>query len=163
MREQWSLINHRVLLSAPRRSPAAPNADGKLVVFTVSTYSFETHKKTSEIRVLDVESGHSTLITNEEKTSEPNWLEDGNDLLWLKGGDKGATELIVGSVNDVGKTYIAGTVSGPISNVRLKVLQEGKVAIAVTGKARPDGSLYNPEEEPKKLSTGLVYDSLMVR
>ena len=152
-----------MLLSAPRRSPAVPNADGKLAVYTVSTYSFKTHKKTFEIRVLDIENGQSTLVTNEEKTSEPNWLEDGSDLLWLKGGEKGATQLIVGNVNDFAKTYIAGTVSGPISNVKLKVLQEGKVAIAVTGKAGPDGSLYNSEEAPKKLSSGLVYDSLMVR
>ena len=152
-----------MLLSAPRRSPAVPNANGKLAVYTVSTYSFETHKKTSEIRVLDVESGHSTLVTNEEKASEPNWLEDGNDLLWFKSVKKGATQLIVGNVRDFVKTYIAGTVSGPVSNVKLKVLQEGKVAIAVAGKVRPDGSLYNPEEEPKKLSIGLVYDSLMVR
>lgn len=152
-----------MLLSAPRRSSAVPNADGNLAVYTSSTYSFETHKKTSEIRVLNVESGHSTLVTNEEKTSEPSWLEDGNDLLWLKGGEKGATQLVVGNVNNLGKTYIAGTVSGPIANVKLKVLKEGKVAIAITGRARPDGSLYNPEEEPKKLSTGLIYDSLMVR
>lgn len=154
---------HRVLLSAPRRSPAVPNADGKLAVYTISTYSFETHKKTSEIRILDVESGQSNLITNEDKTSEPSWLEDGNDLLWLKGGEKGATQLVVGNVKDLGKNYVAGTVSGPIANVKLKVLKEGKVAIAFTGRTRPDGSLHNPKEEPKKLSTGLIYDSLMVR
>ena len=147
-------------MAAPRRSPAVPNADGKLALFTVSTYSFESHKKTSEIRVLDIDTGQSTLVTNAQKTSEPNWLED--EILWLKEGEEGSTELIVGDVT--GRNYTAAVVPGPISNVKLKVLEKGKVAVAVTAKTTPDGSrMYNPETAPKKLSTGLVYDSLMVR
>ena len=155
---------HRALLSAPRRSAAVPNpVDGKLALYTVSTYSFESHKKNSEIRALDISSGQSTLITNEGKASEPNWLEDGNKLVWLKEGEKGATQLIVGDVDKAGESYVAAVVPGPISNLKLKAVADGKLAIAVTGKAKPDGSLYNPENEPKKFTTGLVYDSLMVR
>ena len=153
----------RVLLSAPRRSSASPNNAGSKAVYTVSTYSFESHKKTSEIKVLDIATGRSTLITNDEKTSEPNWLGEGNDLLWLKLGEKGTTQVVVGSVDEVGKSYIAGVVPGPISDVKLKILDQDRVAIAVTGKARPNGDLYNPEEETKKYATGMLYDSLMVR
>ena len=153
------MTNIRVLLSAPRRSSAVPNSNGKLALYTVSTYSFQSQTKTSEIRLLNIENGQSTLVTNEEKTSEPNWLDD--DILWLKEVDKSVTHLVVGDIN--GKTYTAGIVLAPISNVKLKTLKKGKVAIAVTGKAAPDGSLYNPEAAPKKRSTGLVYDSLMVR
>lgn len=153
----------RVLLSAPRRSGASPNSAGNLAVYTVGTYSFESHKKTSEIKVLDISSGQSTLITSEEKTSEPNWLGTSNELLWLKSGEKGITQIIVGSADEAGKSYTAGTVPAPISDVKLKALTEDKVAIAVVGKARPDGNLYNPEDEPKKHSTGMVYDGLMVR
>jgi len=129
----------------------------------VSTYSFESHNKNSEIRVLDTSNGRSTLITNEEKASEPNWLGDGNKLVWLKEGGKGVTQLIVGDVDTVGETYVAATVLGPISNLKLKAVADGKLAVAVTGKAKPDGELYNPESEPKKHTSGLVYDSLMVR
>ena len=151
----------RVLLSAPRRSSAVPNHDGTLALYTVSTYSFESHKKTSEIRTIELSDKHrSTLITNEEKTSEPHWLED--EILWLKEGNNGSTQLIVGGQSE-GTTYVAGTVPGPISDVKVKVLEEGKVAILFCGKARPDGSLYNPEQSPKKHSTGLLYDALMVR
>lgn len=153
----------RVLLSAPRRSGASPNSAGNLAVYTVGTYSFESHKKTSEIKVLDISSGQSTLITSEEKTSEPNWLGTSNELLWLKSGEKGITQIIVGSADEAGKSYTAGTVPAPISDVKLKALTEDKVAIAVVGKARPDGNLYYPEDEPKKHSTGMVYDGLMVR
>ena len=154
----------RVLLSAPRRSAAVPNpVDGKLALYTVSTYSFESHKKNSEIRALDIGNGQSTLITNEEKTSEPSWLGDGNKVVWLKEGEKGVTHLIIGDVDKAGETYVAAVVPGPISNLKLKAVAEGKLAVAVTGKAKPDGTLYNPENEPKKHTSGLVYDSLMVR
>lgn len=103
------------------------------------------------------------MVTNEEKTSEPNWLGYGNELLWLKSGEKSVTHVIIGSAHEAGKSYVAGVVPAPISDVKLKVLDENKVAIAVTGTARPDGSLFNPEVEPKSYSTGKVYDGLMVR
>ena len=153
-----------MLLSAPRRSAGVPSPDGKLALYTVSTYSFESHIKTSEIRVLDINNGQSTLVTSEEKSSEPHWIgEDSETLLWLKEGDKGVMQLVVGKLKAIDDTYVAGVLQGPVENVKLKVLGEGKVAIAFTGKARPDGSLYNPENEPKKYSSGLIYDSLMVR
>ena len=63
----------------------------------------------------------------------------------------------------MGKNYVAGTIPGPISDVKLKALDEDTVAIACTGKAKPDGSIYNPESEPERYSTGKIYDSLMVR
>ena len=157
------MTTHRVLLSAPRRSSASPNCAGNLAVYTVSTYSFESHKKTTEIKVLDIATGRSTLVTNDEKISEPHWLGCGNELLWLQSTEKGATKLVVGNVDEVGKYYVAGVVPGPISDVKLKTLDQEKVAIAVSGKARPNGELYNPEDEPKKYTTGMLYDSLMVR
>ena len=151
----------RVLLSAPRRSSAVPNADGTLALYTVSTYSFESHKKTNEIRVIELDGSHrSTVVTDEEKTSEPHWLED--EVLWLKEGNNGSTQLIVGW-NREGPTYVAGTVPAPISDMKLKVLEKGKVAILFSAKAKPDGSLYNSDQAPKKHSTGLLYDALMVR
>ncbi len=153
----------QVVLSAPRRSSAFPNSAGTLAVFTVSTYSFESHKKTVEIKVLDISSGTQSLITNTEGTSEPNWLGGGNDLLWLKSVEKGHTQLVVGNADEVGKSYVAGLVPAPISEVKLKVLDADRVAIVFSAKAKRDGSLYNEEDEPKKYSTGKLYDSIMVR
>lgn len=112
--------------------------------------------------MLEISTGQSTLITSEEKTAAPNWLSD-NDLLWLKSGDKGVTQLIVGNVGEIGKSYVAGIVPAPVSDVQIKVVDQEKISIAVVAKARPNGTLYNPEEEPKKLSSGMLYDSLMVR
>lgn len=165
MRPSWykRLTLARVLLSAPRRSAAVPNPDGTLALYTVATYSFESHKKTAEIKVLNIKNGQSNLVTNDENASEPNWLGHRNELVWLKEGEKGATQLIHGDADDIGNTYVVGVVPGPISDVKLKVLGDGKVVLAVVGKTRPDGSLYNPQFEPKKYSSARVYDSVMVR
>jgi len=159
-----------VLLSAPRRSPAVPNADGTLVLYTVSTYSFESHSKTSEIRAIDISNGQSTLITNDEKTSDPHWLGRGDDLLWLKSRDKNdqgsnrtSTEIIFGAAHEIGKSYVAATIPGTISNVKVKALDQDRLIIAFTAKARPDGIMYNPDDEPKKFSSAMVYDSTIVR
>jgi Tol biopolymer transport system component len=83
-----------VLLSAPRRSTATPSPDGTAALFTVSTYSFQTHKKSSEIRVLDINTGQTKILSNDIDASEPTWLGADNLVLWLKGGEKGTTELL---------------------------------------------------------------------
>ena len=162
MRFSW-LKSNRVLLSAPRRSAALPNSNGSLALYTVSTYSFELHKKTSAIKLLDIEKSQSRLLTNDEKASEPNWLGEGNELVWLKEAGKGVTQIIHADADDIGTTYVIGEVNGPASDVKLKNLGNGQVAIAFAARARPDGSLYNPEDEVKKHSSERVYDSLFVR
>lgn len=156
-------IIYRVLLSAPRRSAALPNSDGSLALYTVSTYSFQSHKKTLEIKLLDINKGQSSLLTNDEKASEPNWLGEGNELIWLKEAEKGVTQIIHADADDIGTEYVIGEVNGPASDVKLKNLENGQIAIAFVSRARPDGSLYNPEDEVKKYSSERLYDSLFVR
>lgn len=112
---------------------------------------------------MGLDNGQSTLITNDENSSDPNWLGDGNKIVWLKTGKKGHTLLVQGDADSAGESYIVGDIPGSISDIKLKVLQDGIIAIAVVGTTRPDGRLYNAEAEPKKHSSGLVYDSVMVR
>lgn len=88
-----------VLLEAPRRSAGVPNSDGTKVLYSVSTYSFASHSKKTEIRVLDVESQQTSLITEDSSASEPTWLDDKTVLL-LKSKDDGTTEIVVGKVDD---------------------------------------------------------------
>jgi hypothetical protein len=73
----------KVLLAAPRRSPASPNSTGTLAVYTVSSWSFESHSKISEIRVLDINSGQSTVLSSSSKASGPVWLGDGDLVVWF--------------------------------------------------------------------------------
>jgi Tol biopolymer transport system component len=84
-----------VLLSAPRRSSAIPNHEGTRALFTVSTYSFNSHSKSSEIRLLDIKTGQTKLVTSDAQASEPTWLGDKNLILYLKGGEKGTTSLLL--------------------------------------------------------------------
>ncbi|KAJ5899859.1 Helicase C-terminal [Penicillium taxi] len=152
-----------VLLSAPRRSSATPNASGTLAVYTQTSYSFESHSKSNEIRVVDIESGRSALVTNDLSASNPQWLGGGNQLVWLKTKSNGNTSFIVGDALAVDNTYTAGTVPGPVSDLKVTVLESGKIGFAVTGKANPDGSLYNPHDSKKPHTSGRLYTSLFVR
>lgn len=113
--------------------------------------------------MLDINNGQSRLITKEEKTSSPTWIGTSNEVLWLKSGEKSITEVKIGDVGKAGQSYVAGVVNAPISDVKLKTLDEDRVAIAVVGQAAPNGSLYNKEYEAKKRSSAMLYDSVMVR
>ena len=138
-----------------------PNELGTAALYTVSTYSFESHARNTEIRLFDLPSKESTLVTNEEKVSEPNWLE--GEITYLRGGKSGSTEVVIADIEDEMKTYVVGVVPGPISDVKLQTLSPGKVAFLCSGKATPEGTLHNPDTAPKKNHTGMLYDSLFVR
>ncbi|KAI9813085.1 MAG: hypothetical protein M1827_004305 [Pycnora praestabilis] len=119
---------------------------------------------TSEIKVLDINTGQSCTITKDEKASEPNWLGDGKEIIWLKSHDKGTTQMVVGEAEeDGGRFYVAGTIEAPIANLKLTSLGIGSLAIAVSGQAKPDGSIHNPENVTKPHSSGRLYKSLFVR
>lgn len=46
-----------------------------------STYSFETHSKTEQIRLLDVESGETSVLSERSSHQEPVWVGDRELLL----------------------------------------------------------------------------------
>ena len=100
----YSLIPYsqsfRLLITAPRRSPAVPNAKGTLALFTLSTYSLDAHSETKEIRVLNISDGTSVLFSNDVADKSPQWLGDEDDVFWLRDGkdENGETEIWVGSV-----------------------------------------------------------------
>lgn len=94
-----------VLLSAPRRSAATPNEDGTLALFTVSTYSFQSHSKSAEFRILDIKTGQSTLLNSDLNSSEPTWL-DNNLVVWLQGGEKGVTKLLLADTRTLTNGFV---------------------------------------------------------
>jgi hypothetical protein len=55
--------------------------------------------------VLDLKTGQSKVLTEDVNASEPTWLGKDNLLLWLKGGEKGTTSLVVANVDDLESTY----------------------------------------------------------
>lgn len=76
----------------------------------------------------------------------------------------GNTNFIIGHAQ-VHPTYIAGMVPGPVFNLRVtgcpyREDDDDMLSFAVTGKANPDGSLFNPIEISTQYSTGRIYNSL---
>lgn len=156
---------HRTLLSAPRFSAAIPNAAGTLVAYTQTSYSFKTHSVTSELRVLDIASSRSTVVTD-SFIGGPRWLGDSDELLWLKKEESGNTSFIIGHATrgqDKPFPYTAGVVTGAVSDLKITTLAPKQFGIVVSGKANVDGSLYNPVDSNKPLSTAKLYTSVPVR
>ncbi|KAI1774279.1 Alpha/Beta hydrolase protein [Hypoxylon cercidicola] len=152
-----------VLLSAPRRSAAIPSPDGKLALYTQSAYSFEAHRNTCDICVLDLTNGQSITIVKDRKAGEPKWTGYNYDIVWLEECGNGNTSFVISDAALPGNCSTAGTVPGPVSNLKLVVIEPGTAAIAVGGQANPDGSLFNPKSVQKPHSSARIYDSLFVR
>lgn len=132
-------------------------------MYTQTAYSFDSHFKANEIRVLDIATGQSTLITNDQGASNPQWLDNGDQIVYLKSKANSNTGFIIADARDADKSYTAGTVPGPVSDLKVTVVEPGKIGFAVSGKANPDGSLFNPHDVRKPLSSGKLYTSLFVR
>ena len=86
---------YRAFISSPRRSPAIPNDRGTLALYTLSTYSLESHSEGKEIRVLNLFTGKSTLFSDDAKNKDVAWLQD-EQVLWLREGEGGVTEVWCG-------------------------------------------------------------------
>ncbi|THW85630.1 alpha/beta-hydrolase [Aureobasidium pullulans] len=157
-----------VLLSAPRRSAGVPNADGSSVLYTTSTYSFETHAKTVELRSLDTKTQESRLLLQDNSISEPLWLPGEKEVYaCLKSEDKGKTSILISMIMAGSSwkesTYTAGSIDAPASSLKITQLSEDSYAVVLAAQSSPDGSLYNSETAPKTHSTGKLYKSLFVR
>lgn len=113
--------------------------------------------------MIDIKSGKSALITNDAGASNPQWVDGSDQLVWLKAKANGNTSFVIGDARQADSTYTAGTVPGPVSDLKVVTLEPGKVGFAVSGKANPDGSLYNPHDVKKPHSSGKLYTSLFVR
>lgn len=103
IRVNSSTFTPEVLISAPRRSAATPNADGTLALYTVSTYSFQTNSKSAKINVLDIGTGESSTLSDDLSDSEPVWLGWENEVVWLRSGENGATHLVLADAKDLEK------------------------------------------------------------
>jgi hypothetical protein len=93
-----------ILLSAPRRSGGVPNSQGSQVLYTVSTYDFESHKSQSKFEVLDVLAQEARTLSKASGVSEINWLKrDGKEvevLFLVPGSKKGWTAVKVGTAGE---------------------------------------------------------------
>ncbi|POR31333.1 Dipeptidyl-peptidase 5 [Tolypocladium paradoxum] len=161
MTVQVAHFTPEVLLSAPRRSAGAPNSTGELVLYTVSSYSFETHSKSSTIRVLNIKERTSHLISEDPGASDPIWIGE-KEVLYLKPGENGCTMIMSQDV-DNSEAHMIHYLAGSISSPKAKQLPSGKVAICCAALTTPKGEMYWPPAEAKPHSTAKIYMSLFVR
>jgi hypothetical protein len=151
-----------VMLSAPRRSVGIPNCDGTLALHTVSHHVFgDTTVK--ELKVMDLGSGRSRVIVEDEKIGEALWMPgETSEVLYLKKGEKGVTLVMLADVaNPSAEPYQVAELHAPVRGMRLKGV-DARVVFAVVGLVGDKGELYNDEAVEKK-STARIYDSPRVR
>lgn len=67
------------------------------------------------------------------------------------------------AADNLHSNYTAGTIEGPVGDLKTYRLNDDEVAFAVSGKAKPDGSHYNPEKAEKPRTSGRLYKSMFVR
>jgi len=156
-----------VFLSAPRRSAAVPNATGTLALFTVTEYSFKTHSRSYKIKVLDIKTGQSTVLSEDAACQEPTWLTE-TEYIYIKScsgkDDAGKTILFVADATDPSKdSRKIVTFGGSIGNIKVKDVGHGTIAFACTAPTTPEGKLYNSADDKKALSSAKVYSKLFVR
>ncbi|PHH64187.1 hypothetical protein CDD81_4934 [Ophiocordyceps australis] len=157
---QAARFTPEVLLSAPRRSSAAPNPTGDWILYTVSSYSFDKHVKTSSIRVLNVKDGSSRILCQDAAASEPVWIGD-YDVLYVKSGDNGSCQLMAQHLEQ-SEPQVVHALSGTLSSLKTKRLSRDQTALCGAALTTPKGDLNQPSET-KPHSTARIYTSLYVR
>lgn len=161
-------LTPEVLIEAPRRGPAIPNTDGTRALFSTSTHTIggDTLK---EVKILDLSTGESRLLTANSKAHDFTWLTAGSVAFLEPSERAGATQLSVTRLQCANKefifrqeSYVVAEFSGQLNSLKLKSLSDGSVALAVVGRVDSNGRLFNGETEPKKSSIR-VYDNYNVR
>ncbi|KAI9171626.1 Dipeptidyl-peptidase 5 [Paramyrothecium foliicola] len=158
-----SRFTPEVLLSAPRRSSGVPNFKGDLILYTVTTYSFQTNIKSSQIRVLNVHDHTSRLVTDDGSASEPFWLSD-DEIAYVKSGDHDYSHLLAQNVRESpSKAHTIHSGGGLISNPKVTRLSPTKLAFCCSIPTGPNGEPYWQPLEIKPRTSAKIYTSLFVR
>ncbi|KAH6898827.1 Alpha/Beta hydrolase protein [Thelonectria olida] len=129
----------------------------------VSSYSFDSHSKSSQIRVLDIEDDRSYLISEDAAATDPIWISK-TEVAFIQTGDNGSSMLLSQDVHDKSSSpHLIHYFAGSISNPKVKALQNGDVAFICSALTTPDGEMYWPAAEKKSHSSAKIYNGLFVR
>lgn len=152
------------LISTPRRGPAVPNSNGSLAIFSQSTHAIggQTSKG---FFVLNIETGSTDQLIADDRATNAGWLgHDNSTVLFLSREEGGIT--LVKTVDATGIPAEAtkiGQIDAPVSDLKVKALKDGSVALVVVGLVGTDGALYNKERQESPLHSGRIYDSMYPR
>ncbi|RPB15531.1 alpha/beta-hydrolase, partial [Morchella conica CCBAS932] len=156
---------NRDLLSAPRRGEAVPNKAGTLAIFHSSTYSFDSHSKTSTWSLLNLDTGATSVLFNDTAVQEVAWLND-DSILYINETNpdvKGGSQLWLSNCHNPDTKKLFASLNAPVSNLK-PVVRGEYLNFVVSALSTPStGEAYNAETAPKKYTSGLSYESLFVR
>ena len=93
-----------MLITAPRRSAAVPSPNGSYALYTISTYSLDSHLETKEIRAVELKTGVTSLITDDENNEDPIWFSS-TEILWLRQANGSITQVWIGTIGQVENAY----------------------------------------------------------
>ncbi|KAJ4003321.1 hypothetical protein NW752_011773 [Fusarium irregulare] len=162
MTRQASRFTPEVMLSAPRRSPGAPNSTGELILYTISTYSFETHSVSSQIRVLNIKDDSSHVITDDTHDTSPFWIGE-KEVGFIRTQDNGISSLYYSDVSRKFEPRMIQYFPGGISDPKVKILSEDKVLVVCSSLTTPKGDMYWQAAQPKTYTSAKIYTGLFVR
>ena len=60
-----------------------------------SSYSFETHIKSDQLRLLDIETGETTIIFESSNRKDPVWIDEREILLFDHGNSGDGSTMIM--------------------------------------------------------------------
>ncbi|KAH0610923.1 uncharacterized protein H6S33_011350 [Morchella sextelata] len=155
----------RDLLSAPRRGEAVPNKAGTLAIFHSSTYSFDSHSKTSTWSLLNLDTGATSVLFDDSAVQEVVWLND-DSILYINETNpdvKGGSQLWLSNCHNTDTRKLFASLNAPVSNLK-PVVRGEHLNFVVSALSTPStGEAYNEKTAPKKYTSGLSYESLFVR
>ncbi|KAF2236963.1 dipeptidyl-peptidase-like protein V precursor [Viridothelium virens] len=158
-----SSFTPRAYIEAPLRSSAIPNKTASHALFTTSSYNLRDHSLSVKLEVIDLTSRLTTTISEDEKISAAEWIDEDDNIAWLAAQKSGNTSVFVGNRQQKEEFYVAGVIPGPVSDLKIQSLSPERVGIVFTGLVNSDGSVHNPADVPAKYSSAKYYTSHVAR
>lgn len=160
------------------------NSTNHLHHLQVSSYSFETHAKSAQIRILNIKDGSSQLVTDDPAASDPIWITE-TEVAFIKSGDNGTTILVSQDVSEKSSEYVFACpftrvyryqankalprphmihyFAGSIANPKAKRISDDEIIFCCSAPTTPSGDMYWPAAETKSHTSAKIYTGLFVR
>ncbi|KAI5861188.1 alpha/beta-hydrolase [Durotheca rogersii] len=160
-------ITPELMLSANRYGVAAPNPSGEFAIYTVSNYSFETGRRSSQWNRLDLKTGEISLWHAGSGISEVVFVgPTPSSIIYINGTnaeDDGGISLYSADANALGDAKLIASLPAPYSGLKAVQTPSGEIHFLVYTKAYPNGTAYNSALASTPSSTGRTYSSIYVR
>ena len=143
-----------VLWAMGRIATAEASPDGKKIVYQVGYYSVKANKSRQALRVVDADGNNDMLLTTDkESETDPAWIDNGNRIAFIKGG-----ELWTMNADGTDRKCLSDT-KGEIWG--FKFAPNGKKVILI--KSIPFNEIIKKTPDDLPLSTGRLVTDLMYR